>query len=72
MTLKVDGQDCKFEGLGRLGPSNEVAWLHCPNKPSVKCLEGGGREGRKLNQDCGSGDEQTDHQLKLTFCELGV
>jgi hypothetical protein len=32
-------KDCKFQGLGRKGEAGDVGWLHCPERPAIKCVE---------------------------------
>jgi hypothetical protein len=32
-------EDCKFQGIGRKGEAGDIGWLHCPERPAIKCIE---------------------------------
>jgi hypothetical protein len=29
---------CKFQGIGRVGDFGDNGWLHCPDRPAIKCV----------------------------------
>lgn len=32
-------KDCMFQGIGRTGEVGDIGWLHCPDRPAIKCIE---------------------------------
>jgi hypothetical protein len=32
-------EDCQYQGLGERRPDGDVGWLHCPERPAIKCVE---------------------------------
>jgi hypothetical protein len=46
-------EDCTFQGIGKMGPSGDVGWLHCPERPAIKCVEEVARDdGRDAWRNC--------------------
>jgi hypothetical protein len=62
-------EDCTFEGLNGKGPSGDVGWLHCPERPAIMCLEdrqkSGGESAWKV---CDKGEWWRD-RIPVGYCD---
>ena len=69
--LKVDGHRCVFQGLGFVGPSNDVAYLHCPHRKAIMCVEGGWHANHRLiRQYCSKDYLSSNYKDGIVSCEL--
>ena len=70
--LKVDGQVCRFQGIGKMGQSKDIAWLHCPDQPAIPCLENGLHVNAtdSVVQNCGKLEDGFGYQALVVTCDL--
>lgn len=62
-------EDCTFQGIGTKGPSGDVGWLHCPERPAIMCLEDPKKAGGKdAWTNCETGDWSKDF-LPVAYCD---
>jgi hypothetical protein len=54
---------CKYQGLGRTGESGDNGWLHCPNRPAIKC-----KPDPRPNDACNN--DVTVNAKAVSFCDF--
>jgi hypothetical protein len=62
-------KDCTFVGLNGKGPSRDVGWLHCPDRPAIMCLEDPQKDdGESAWKVCEKGEWWRD-RIPVGYCD---
>ncbi|KAH5169381.1 hypothetical protein HBH68_219580 [Parastagonospora nodorum] len=55
-------EDCIYQGLGEKRPGGDVGWLHCPERPAIKCIESPG-------YNSGDGERNKCESIQVAHCD---
>ncbi|KAJ4375390.1 hypothetical protein N0V83_002477 [Neocucurbitaria cava] len=62
-------EDCRFDGLDGKGPSGDVGWLYCPERPAIMCVEDAKKSGGKdAWKNCDKGLWTRD-RIPVAYCD---
>jgi hypothetical protein len=55
-------EDCRYQGLGEKRPGGDVGWLHCPERPAIKCME-------SPEYSSGDGERNGCNAITAAYCD---
>lgn len=55
-------EDCQYQGLGKKRPDGDVGWLHCPERPAIKCVE-------SSEYKSGNGERNGCNAISVAHCD---